>query len=95
MKVYTINSIESMQQFFTDIIVNYDCSLSPDDSFKNMVDQNTNRVFTDEGAEYLDGVMAQCFDYCKVNGLDLYEFACEVQIREYKKRGLLPADFGN
>ncbi|MBN9299984.1 MAG: hypothetical protein J0I41_23485 [Filimonas sp.] len=90
MKFYTINSIESMQQFFTDIIVNYDCSLSPDDSFKNIVDQNTNRVFTDEGAEYLDEVMTQCFDYCEVNGLDLYEFASEIQVMEFKKRELLP-----
>jgi len=94
MKLHEIRSIEAMQAFFSDIINVHGCTLFPDDSFKDIVVEEGGPTFPTELAEYLDWVMTTCFDYCDRHGLDIYEIAGEVQVREYKRPGLLPQDFG-
>lgn len=94
MKQYHINSFEAMQEFFSDIINVHNCLLHPDDSFSDMVDKQGGPTFKSDDAVYLDKVMATCFAFGKRHGLDIYKIAGEVQIREYKRLGLLPEGFG-
>ena len=94
MKLYDINSVEAMQEFFSDVINLHGCTLHPDDQFSDMVDDKGAPAFKTCVASYLDQVMTACFAYCDRNGLDIYSIACEVQVREYKRLGLLPEDFG-
>jgi hypothetical protein len=96
MKQYNINSRESMEQFFTDIVAIHKCTLHPDDPFTDMVNLETDQpTFSKEEAEYLDNVMRDCFQYCDDNQLDIYEVAGTIQVKEYKKLGVLPQDFPN
>ena len=94
MKQYDINSIEAMQEFFSDIINVHNCLLHPDDSFSDMVDKGGGPTFKSGDAGHLDSVMTACFAYCERHGLDIYDIAGEVQVREYKRLGLLPQEFG-
>lgn len=94
MKHYNINSIEAMQEFFSDVINIHGCTLHPDDLFSDMMDEKGAPTFKRDVASYLDQVMTACFDYCDWHDLNIYEIAGEVQIREYKRLGLLPEDFG-
>ena len=94
MQSYTINSIESMQLFFKDIVVVFNCTLHPDDRFADMVDKDGNVSFNAETSNQLDEVMSKCWEYCQQYSLDIYELAGEVQLREYKNKGWLPDDFG-
>lgn len=94
MKQYTINSVESMQEFFTDVIVLHNCTLHPDDPFTDMVDIEGNAAFSIEDAMYLDIIMNKCFEYCDENSLDIYEIAGEIQVKEYKKLKILPEHYG-
>lgn len=91
---YTIDSKEAMAQFFNYVINVYDCLLHPDDSFFDMVDTEGRSAFDTETATYLNDVMEECFSYCEQHGLDIYEEAGIVQVREYKRLGLLTKDFG-
>jgi hypothetical protein len=54
------------------------------------VDNFGNPTFTEEEALVLDTVMEECFFVCDKAGLDLYEIGHEVQLREFRKRGILP-----
>ncbi len=94
MKAYTIDSIESMQQFFRDVINVHSCTLMPDDSFEDMVDKDDKPTFTQSEAAVLDSAMLQCFEFCDDNDLDIYAIAGDIQVSEYKRLGLLPANFG-
>lgn len=94
MKRYDIDSVEAMQEFFSDVISIYGCTLHPDDLFSDMVDDKGAPAFKTEVASYLDQVMTECFVYCDRHDLGIYEIAGEVEVREYKKLGLLPEDFG-
>lgn len=94
MKQYTIGIIEAMQEFFYDVINDFNCTLHPDDRFSEMVDENGKAAFSIETALYLDSIMDKCFVFGKVNNLDIYVEAGTIQIREYKSLGLLPENFG-
>lgn len=95
MKQYKIDSIEAMKGFFRDIIVEQNVALMPDDDFADYVKTGTDEPsFTQEEADHLNQVMTDCFQYCEENDFDIYEIAGEIQVEEYKKRGLLPENFG-
>lgn len=94
MKQYNINSVEAMKEFFSDVINIHGCTLHPDDFFSDMVGNEGAPTFPGELASYLDQIMTACFVYCDRHDLDIYAISGEVQIREYKKLGLLPEDFG-
>ncbi|RYG01558.1 MAG: hypothetical protein EOO02_12520 [Chitinophagaceae bacterium] len=94
MKLYVITSVEEMKLFFVDVIIVYKCLLHPDDFFADMVNEQGGPTFERGLASYLDGVMTACFVYCDTHDLDIYEIAIEIQVREYKKLGLLPKDLG-
>ena len=88
MNTYTIDSEETVKQFFKDVHELYPFEWHPDDDFHEYMkeDQKT-RVFTDEEAAYLNKVMIKCFDYCDDNDIDIYELAGQVQIDIWREQG--------
>jgi len=92
MKTYTINSAETIKEFFQSLYTDHDLLVDLDIPFEDFTDDNEIPTFTKEEAVYLNAILDDCFDYCKVNDLDVYELAGEIQIAEFKRRGILPAD---
>lgn len=85
---------------FLQMIYDMDIAYMPDDDFRDIVrftdhgDTEGVAVFTLEESEALAEIMISCLDYCDANDLDIYQIAGEVQTAEYKKRGMLPENFG-
>lgn len=67
MKHYEINSIETLKEFFTDLIVKHKIDFHPDDPFEDY-----------EEADYHNQVMEHAFNFCDDNDLDIYEVTLEV-----------------
>ena len=93
MKPIVIASIVDVINFLQSLYDQYDLAFHPDDQFCDYVDNLGQQVFTDHQACMLDDAMEKCFFVCEDNGFDLYEIGHELQIREFKKRGILPQDF--
>jgi hypothetical protein len=94
MRQYIIHSRDAMLEFFSDVINVHGCLLHPDDSFLDMVDGEGKQAFDSETSSYLNQVIESCFNYCEHYGMDIYEQAAIIQLKEYKRIGLLPKDFG-
>jgi len=89
-KRYVFMSAEDVKQFFRDLHGIYESEFHPDDDFRDYVNREGERSFTDEQAEYLNNVMTQSFQFCEDNNLDIYDIAGEVQIERWRKSGFWP-----
>ena len=70
---FTIKETFDVAKFFMWIIFDKNVSFHPDDSFAEYVNTETGEpTFTDQEAEYYDGVMRDCFNVCEKNGCDIY-----------------------
>ncbi|WP_072836072.1 hypothetical protein [Flavisolibacter ginsengisoli] len=94
MKEYQINTVKDIKAFFQSLYDDYDLAFMPDDDFTDYTTGDNQPTFNKEEADYLNDVMTRCFDVADRNDADIYEVASEVQVAEYKKRGIFPEDFG-
>ena len=94
MKPFIITTIVDVIRHLQSMYDVYELNFHPDDNYSDYVDNLGNNAFTDEEALMLDLAMERCFFVCEDEGFDLYELGNEIQLREYKKRGILPQDFG-
>lgn len=92
MKKIKINTVKDITTFFQSLYDLYDLAFHPDDCFGDYVDNLGHPTFTESEALVLDETMEKCFFLCDKAGLDLYEIGCEVQLREFRKRGILPQE---
>jgi len=90
MNTIAINNIADVVRFFQFLYDEFDLAFHPDDAFIDYVDGHGNLTFTEEEALVLDEKMEECFFLCEKAGLDLYEIGHEIQLREFRKRGILP-----
>ena len=90
MKTIAINNIADVVRFFQSLYDEFDLAFHPDSEFIDYVDNLGNPTFTEAEALVLDEAMEACFFLCDKAGLDLYEIGQEVQLKEFRKRGILP-----
>ena len=88
MKTYIINNAQDIKDFFQSLYTDHDLLFHLDDPFETYTGLNDVPTFTKEEADYLNGVMDKCFDWCEANDVDPYALAGEVQVREWHKRGI-------
>lgn len=90
LKVYFIENLEDVRQYFRDLHEIYDSEFYPDDNFEDFTDEGGEATFTREQAEYLNKIMIQCFDVCDKNDVEIYDIAGEVQEEVWRRNGLWP-----
>ena len=55
----------------------------PDEDFGNYVNLETERPsFSEKESSLRNGLMSQCFEVCRRNGIDIYDTMCEVTLKE-------------
>lgn len=79
----TITTIDDVKAFINHIIVSEEIAFHPDNDFIDYVILKDNgaplypwtSVFTQEEADFLNHLLAQCFDVCDNKGIDIYTLA--------------------
>ena len=75
--------------FLQSLYDKYDLAFHPDDQFIDYVDDLEQPLFNEGNALLLDEAMEACFFVCEKVGFDLYEVGHEIQLREFRKRGII------
>ncbi|NTU45789.1 MAG: hypothetical protein HGA99_09805 [Chlorobiaceae bacterium] len=79
-----INRIETMADvaFFTKAIIDEGVNLHPDTDFREYANLLTNEnTYSDTEAETRNELMSQAFSVCEKNGVDIYDFMCEIFLK--------------
>lgn len=73
----TIQSESDVRDFFLYLTVDRHLIFYPDDSFECYLSHSGERFFTAEESRKYDDLMRECFVFCKLNNLCIYEAAYE------------------
>lgn len=80
---FKINTPKDVENFLHYLVssqgLNLGMSIHPDDAFEGYF-HNGKRVFSDEEATILNQTMAECFNVCERNSVDIYEIAYKYAI---------------
>ena len=80
---FKINATKDVENFLQYLVnpqgLNLGMSIHPDDAFEDYI-HNGKSVFSDEEATILNQTMAECFNVCERNGVDIYEIAYKYAI---------------
>ena len=89
-----IETVEDIKSFFRSLYEKYNLEFMPDDDFNEFENEDGTPRFSSDQAEYLNGLMVQCFNVANQFDADIYEIASEVHTAEFKKKGIFPDNFG-
>ncbi len=79
MKRYVIDSVESIQEFFTDLHLRTRQAVAAEVDLSELTDDRGSTIFSKIEADYLDNILLDCFVYCLDHHLDLDEIVEVVQ----------------
>ena len=77
--VQAIKTERDLRAMLTKVISYLDWAFHPDDSFTDYIRRDTGELsYAPEEAKRLDRLMDEAFDFCKENGMDIYELSMEI-----------------
>ena len=77
--IQTINTENDLRSMLTEVIGYIGWAFHPDDSMTNYFYRDTGEPsYNLEGAQRLDLLMDEAFDFCEQHGVDIYELSMEI-----------------
>lgn len=74
-----IQTIEDVEKFFNELILEENLNFNPDEDFKNYIDTETELpTYTEEEAELRNHLLDQCFEVCEKKNTDIYKIGYEI-----------------
>ncbi len=86
MKLYHINSEDSVRSFLKDLYQNYHQPFDPGDDLRLLKVENGSPFFKKQEGDYMDNTMTQCFIFCVLNDLSIYRIVNEVYSAIFKNK---------
>ena len=77
--IQNINTENDLCEMLTEVISHLGWAFHPDDPMTDYVNRETGAPsYTLEEADRLDKLMDEAFDFCDLQGLDIYELSIEI-----------------
>lgn len=77
--IQAISTENDLRLMLTEVISYLGWAFHPDNSMKEYVHRNTGEPsYTPEAAERLDALMDESFNFCEMNGIDIYNLSMEI-----------------
>ena len=77
--IQNINTENDLCEMLTEVISHLGWAFHPDDPMTDYVNRETGvPSYTPEEADRLDKLMDEAFDFCDLQGLDIYELSMEI-----------------
>ncbi|MCC5930319.1 MAG: hypothetical protein JJU28_13815 [Cyclobacteriaceae bacterium] len=76
---------------FAKLLVKESVNFHPDEDFINYINiQTAEPTYTAKEAEVRNALMAECFEVCDENGIDIYDFMSKIVLQETAMDKLIP-----
>lgn len=76
---------------FTKQLINESVNFHPDENFINYINiQTSEPTYAEKDAEVRNALMAECFEVCDKNGIDIYDFMSKIVLQETAMDKLIP-----